>query len=347
MMSMTTAPRPVLLATALATALTLAACGGEAADDGASTDAAAPAAGSSTAATEATQSAPAVADVPAASLSIVAAFYPLQFLAEQVGGDRAEVTGLTPPGAEAHDLELSPQSLAGLTESDLVVALGGFQPAVDEALVGIEVPVVDLADIADREIGEEAEPHDDSDDDHSEDEDDHGDTDPHFWTDPTHMAEAAEMVAGAMAEADPDGADTYTANSEALVAELTALDEAALAAFTSCEVDTLVTAHDAFGYFGDRYGFEIRSINGISPDQEPDARALAEISDFVADSDIRTVYTETLVSAAIAETVAAEAGVETMVLDPIEGLTDESAGQDYLEVMRANIDAVRAGQVCT
>ncbi len=361
MIGMTTGPRTALLGTSLAAALVLAACGGGAADDRASAAAVPPAAARSTAPAESAASAesePAEAETAAPALSVVAAFYPLQFLAEKVGGDRAEVTGLTPPGAEAHDLELSPQQLAGLTESDLVVALGDFQPSVDEALTGLEAPVLDLAVIADRQIGEDAEPHDDhageggTENEHSEDEgaqseDEHGDSDPHFWTDPTHMAEAAELIADAMTEADPDGADTYAANTETLVAELTALDEEAQSAFTSCQVDTLVTAHDAFGYFGDRYGFEIRSINGITPDQEPDARALAEISDFVADNDIRTVYTETLVSAAIAETVAAEAGVDTLVLDPVEGLTDDSAGADYLEVMRANIDAVRAGQVCT
>lgn len=332
----------------------LAACGGGASDDGTST-AAAPAAPAPAGATDEPTGAAAAETAEAPSLAVVAAFYPLEFLAQRVGGDRADVTGLTPPGAEAHDLELSPQSLVGLTESDLVVALSGFQPAVDEALAGSQVPVVDLAGVADREVGEDAEPHDHSHDDEdehahedaAEEDHDHGDTDPHFWTDPTHMAEAAQQVAAAMAEADPEGSDTYTANAESLVAELTALDEEARSAFSSCDVDTLVTAHDAFGYFGDRYGFEIRSINGITPDQEPDARTQAEISDFVADNGIRTVYTETLVSAAIAETVAAEAGVDVMVLDPVEGLTDDSAGQDYLEVMRANIDAVRTGQACT
>ena len=160
------------------------------------------------------------------------------------------------------------------------------------------------------------------------------------------MAEAAGLVAAALAEADPDGADVYAANADDLVAELTALDEEAQEALGACEVDTLVTAHDAFGYFGDRYGFDVRPINGLTPEQEPDARTLAEISDFVVDTGITTVYTETLVPTAIADTVAAEAGVETAVLDPVEGLTDSSAGADYLEIMRANIETVRDGQSC-
>jgi len=343
--------RPFLLGTALTAALVLAACGGSgdgATGDGATGDAMTGDATTGDAttgdATGAAADVGAVATSDAASdgatLEVVAAFYPLEFLTSRVGGDRVALTALTPPGAEAHDLELSPQALAGLTEADLVVALGGFQPAVDDALTDLDVPVLDLAQLADRPyVEEEGE--------HSEEEgEEHSDTDPHFWLDPTYMGEAAAMIADALTEADPDGADTYAANAEALTTELDELDAQAQEAFGSCAVDTLVTAHDAFGYFGDRYGFEIRSINGLSPDQEPDAGTLAQISDFVADSDVRTVYTETLVSSAVADTVAAEAGVETAVLDPVEGLTDSSAGEDYLEVMRANIDVVRAGQAC-
>ena len=123
------------------------------------------------------------------------------------------------------------------------------------------------------------------------------------------MAEAARLVADALAEADPDGAEAYAANADALVAELDELDAEAEEALASCEVTTLVTAHDAFGYFADRYGFEVRPINGLTPDQEPDAGTLAELSDFVAENGVTTVYTETLVSTAVADTVAAEAGV--------------------------------------
>lgn len=374
MSCMTWTLRPVLLGAALASVLMTTACGG-----GASTDGATVGAGGGqgelgtsdpTPAETAGPDAAVAADV-SESVGVVAAFYPLEFLATKVGGDRVEVTGLTPPGVEAHDLEITPRALIGLTDTDLVIALAGFQPAVDEALAGVEVPVVDLAPVADRPYGETEDAHSDEEthsdeevhaeggEQHSDEEapgDEHsegaghgeqGDTDPHFWLDPTHMVEAAQVIATALAEVDPDGADVYAANAEALSAELTEVDEEARTAFASCDIDTLVTAHDAFRYFGDRYGFEIQSINGLSPDQEPDARTLAELSDFVAQNNIQTVYTETLVASDIADTVAAEAGVQTAVLDPIEGLTDASAGSDYLEVMRTNIDTVLTGQACT
>jgi len=111
-------------------------------------------------------------------------------------------------------------------------------------------------------------------------------------------------------------------------------------------VTTMVTAHDAFGYLGERYGLEVVGITGLSPSAEPGAAQLAEISTLVREQGVTTVYTETLVDPAVAETVAREAGVQTAVLDPIEGLTDGSAGSDYLEVMRADLATLRAGQSC-
>jgi zinc transport system substrate-binding protein len=229
------------------------------------------------------------------------------------------------------------------------VYLAGFQPAVDDALAGIDAPTIDLSPVADRELGEtddhghegEGEDGETHEDDHG-----HGSTDPHFWTDPTKMAEAATVLADELSGLDPDGAEAYTANLEAFRADMSDLDAQAQEALADCQVDVLVTAHDAFGYFADRYGFATRSINGLTPDQEPDARSLGEIADFVAEEHVTTVYTETLVSSAFADTVAAEAGVETAVLDPVEGITDASAAQDYRGVMEANIEAVRAGQAC-
>ncbi len=108
-----------------------------------------------------------------------------------------------------------------------------------------------------------------------------------------------------------------------------------------------MTSHEAFGYLGDRYGLEVVGISGISPSQEPDPAALAEIADLVEQRGVTTVYTETLVDPAVAETVADEAGVDTAVLDPLEGLSDASAGDDYLDVMRANAEVLREGQSCS
>lgn len=284
-------------------------------------------------------------------LTVLAGFYPLQWAAEQVGGDRISVSALTPPGAEPHDLELTPRDVGAVSEADLLVYLDGFQPALDEAAEQEAGDAAwDVGDAADLVAGEDEHADEDghAEDEHAaEDGHDHGATDPHFWLDPTRLASVADALAERLAELDPDGASTYEENAAALRADLEALDEEMRAGLANCAVDTLVTSHDAFGYLADRYGLDVVGISGLSPSQEPDPAQLGTIAALVGERGITTVYTETLVDPAVAETVAEEAGVRTAVLDPIEGLTDESAGEDYLQVMRANLATLQEGQSCS
>jgi zinc transport system substrate-binding protein len=282
-------------------------------------------------------------------LTVVAGFYPLEWAAQRVGGDRVDVSSLTPPGAEAHDLELAPQDVAAVADADLLVYLDGFQPALDEAArneaadtawdAGQAADLVPIAREATQEGGTAAEPEA-----HASEE---GAVDPHFWLDPVRLASVGDALADRLTEADPDGAATYEQNAAALRADLEALDTEMRAGLAGCAVDTLVTGHDAFGYLGDRYGLQVVGISGLSPSAEPSPAAQARIAELVRERGVTTVYTETLVDPAVAETVASEAGARTAVLDPIEGLTDESAGRDYLEIMRADLATLQQGQSCS
>jgi zinc transport system substrate-binding protein len=266
-------------------------------------------------------------------LQVVAGFYPLEWTAQRVGGDLVDVTSLTPPGAEAHDLELAPQDVGAIADADVLVHLQGFQPAVDDAAATEASDSAwdagTAADLLPAEGGS------------------NGSTDPHFWLDPVRLAAVGDGLAERLAEIDPDNAATYEQNAADLRSDLEALDGEIGDSLRDCSVGTLVTSHEAFGYVGARYGFEVVGISGISPSEEPDPAALARIADLVREQGITTVYTETLVDPAVAETVADEAGVATAVLDPVEGLSDESPGEDYLEVMRANADTLREGQSCS
>ena len=267
-------------------------------------------------------------------IEVVAGFYPLEWAAARVGGDRLSVRSLTPPGAEPHDLELTPQDVGSVAEADLVVYLAGFQPALDES---VESEAGDrgwdAGEAADLSLTAEGEDAD-------------GAVDPHFWLDPVRLAAVGDALAARLGEIDPDGASTYEENAAALRGDLEDLDSEMQAELDDCQVPTLVTSHDAFGYLGERYGLEVVGISGLSPSEEPSPGQLAEIATLVRDRGITTIYTETLVDPSVAETVAAEAGAKTAVLDPLEGLTDESAGSDYLEVMRANLDVLAGGQSC-
>ncbi len=267
-------------------------------------------------------------------LAVVASFYPLQYAAERVGGDAVSVTNLTKPGAEPHELELSPQDVATISDASLVVYLSGFQPAVDDAVdAQAGDRSFDVASAARLDLTVD---------------DEHGQaTDPHFWLDPTRLADVGDAMAEQMGRADPSTAETFTANAAALRTDLEAVDGEFRSGLSSCTDKNLVTSHEAFGYLAQRYGFTQVPITGLTPESEPDAATLARVSDFVRDNDVSTIYYETLVSPAIARTVAAETGARTAVLDPIEGITDDSAAADYLGVMRANLTALQTGQSCS
>src|SRR6478672_8743309 len=170
--------------------------------------------------------------------------------------------------------------------------------------------------------------------------------DPHFWLDPTRLADVATALGDDFARRDPANAAVYRANAAALVTDLEGLDAEFRSGLAQCRTRELVTGHAAFGYLAERYDLHQEGVAGVSPDVEPDAATLRDLSAHVRDAGVTTVYSESLVSPALAETVAREAGARVAVLDPLEGITDVSPGHDYLEVMRANLATLRAGQEC-
>ncbi|SOC54963.1 metal ABC transporter substrate-binding protein [Ornithinimicrobium cerasi] len=282
-----------------------------------------------------------------ARLQLVASFYPLEYVLGRVAGDRAEVTTLTAAGVDPHDVELTPRTVGTLAGADLVVHAAGLQPAVDDA-VAAQAPdtsfdVLPAADLL--VLGESEEEHGAHADEH-EDEHGHGAEDPHFWLDPQRYADVADAVADRLAEVDPDGAATYRENAADLRADLEALDTELAEGLAGCRTRDVVTTHEAFGYLGARYDLDVVGITGISPESEPSPARLAEVADLVADLGIGTLYAEPLLPGGIAETVARETGATVLELDPVEGITEASAGADYLEVMRANLAALRTGQGC-
>lgn len=275
-------------------------------------------------------------------IQVVAAFYPLQYVTSQVGGERVSVTGLTKPGAEPHDLELTPRQVGRVALADLVVYQSGFQPAVDDAV---------RREAADHALDVAAsarldEPATDGHEGHDHEAAEHAGVDPHFWLDPLRFAEVADAVAAALTRADPAGAAAYTQGAQAFRGQMEDLDREFRAGLARCATTELVTSHAAFGYLAARYGLHQEGITGLDPEAEPDPATLARIVDHVRESGATTVFAEVLVSRDVARTIARETGAEVAVLDPVEGISDESAGSDYPTVMRANLEALRKGLRC-
>jgi zinc transport system substrate-binding protein len=280
-------------------------------------------------------------------VNVVAAFYPLQFVAEKVGGDAVTVTNLAKPGAEPHDLELNPEQVAQITDAKLVVYLKGFQPAVDEAIaqqggdrsidVSTAVPLLDAA--AGHEHEGEAEAS-------KEPEEEGTGKDPHVWLDPTRLATIGDKLAERLGQADPDRAADYTARAATLRSDLQTLDSEYTKGLQTCQRREIVTSHSAFGYLADRYKLEQIGISGLTPEDEPSPQHLAEVAEEAKEHKATTIFFETLVSPKVAETIAQEVGAKTAVLDPIEGLQPGST-DDYFSVMRKNLDTLKSALGCS
>ena len=287
-------------------------------------------------------SGPNPADRPG-QLDVVVAAYPFQFVVERVAGSNASVQNLTQPGGEPHDVELTPRQVADVAGADLVVYEQSFQPAVDAAVkqAGADhvldtTTVVPLQPLADgdghADAGEEAH--------------DHEGLDPHVWLDPGNVVSIAAAVTARLADADPGRRADFEANLARLTTDLTDLDRDFALGLQTCARREFITSHAAFGYLARQYRLEQIAISGLSPEAEPSPARMAEVQNEAREHQITTIFYETLVSPAVAESIADDLGLRTDVLDPIEGITNQSRGSDYVAVMRSNLAALRTANGC-
>lgn len=259
---------------------------------------------------------------PDSQRTVVASFYPLAWAAEQVASQYSieEVVNLTPPGAEPHDVELTPSDVETVRDAALVVYIGGgFQPALEEVIAKRDGTSVDVL---------------------------HGDSDPHIWLDPARFARSVAEIARAVGLIEAAGGVQAAGGA---LRRLRLLHGAYRRGLADCERKVIVTTHAAFGQLAGRYGLTELSLAGRSPEAEPGPRELEELIEKVRASGATTVFSEPLVSDRLAETVAREAGVDVAILDPLEGLSTErlDAGEDYLSVMRSNLAVLREALGCS
>ena len=314
---------------------------------------------------------------PGKTLTVSTSFYPIQYLAEAIGGKLVKVSTVTPANVEPHDFELSGKATAELGKADLIAYVPGFQPSLDKAVkeVGSGPTVVDLSKPAnlvhhegveeEHEHSEEASAgatdtasavataqsseagHDDhghAEHSHAEGGEDHdGDLDPHFWLDPQRMIKVAETLESSFAQVDPANANDYKAGLDKLKTALTNLDTQYTKGLSSCQHKTFITSHAAFGYLADRYKLTQASISGIDPETEPSPAEMANIKSVVQSTGVKTIFTEELVSDAPAKAIAAETGAETSVLSPLESKPERG---DYTDAMTSNLERLKGALVC-
>jgi zinc transport system substrate-binding protein len=241
---------------------------------------------------------------------VVAAFYPVAFAAEQIGGPGVQVTDLVPAGVEPHDYELTPNDVKAIQDADVILYLGGgFQPALESALRSAPGRKIDLLD------GLPVVKYD-----------------PHAWLDPELYADMATEIGDALGE--PETATLFAERLDELNAEYAA-------GLQHCERRNLVTSHAAFGYLARAYKLRQSPLPGGSA--EALAKSLGTFALTHASMGDTTVFTEPLLPRDVAEVVARTGGFQLATLDPIESAEE---GQDYFSLMRANLVALRKGLGC-
>ncbi|OGG11563.1 hypothetical protein A2Z00_05000 [Candidatus Gottesmanbacteria bacterium RBG_13_45_10] len=270
-------------------------------------------------------------------IQIAASFYPLYFFASQIAGDKANVINITPAGTEPHDYEPTPLDMARIEHSSLLILNGGKLEAwgdkVKDALKDKNIMIMTIAEdgitgsLSDQ--GEAAK-------------------DPHFWLSPPLAKKLVEVILSGLIKIDPMNQAVYIANAKTLHNTLDALDARYQQGLRNCRKKNIITSHAAFGYVAQTYGFTQIAISGLSPDEEPSSKTLVDIAKFARENSIRYIFFEKLISPKISETIAHEIGAQTLVLDPIEGMSeyDVKQGKNYVTAMDDNLVNLRKALEC-
>ncbi len=267
-------------------------------------------------------------------LNITASFYPLAYIAQNIGGNLINVTNITPPGMEPHDFEPSPTTIAKIYNSKLFIFNGGSIDAWAEK-IKLDLETQGTATIEMAFETRDVLP-------------DPKKIDPHLWLDPTIMSREADIIADALIKIDSKHAEEYNRNRDVLKRKLAELDNEYKSGLTNCQVREIVTSHDAFGYLANRYNFTTFHILGLSPEEDPSPKKIAEISKLAKSKNIQYIFFETMASPKLSQTIANEIGAHTLVLNPIEGLLpqDTKTNEDYISIMRKNLTNLKTAMVC-
>ncbi len=278
-------------------------------------------------------------------MAVSASFYPVAFLAEQIGGDLVSVKTIVPPGVEPHDFDPSLRDIADMYGSKLVLVNGAGVDRWAEKLEGdftgrgarviVLSRSVDLVNVAENEGG-----HTDT----------LGTADPHFWLDPVAYRKSAEAVLQGLIDVDPSHASIYRANFGRFEREIVTLDmHFRELSSDQCRLHTVIVSHNAFSYLAKRYGLEVRSIAGIDPEQEVSVGELANIIRLMKEKQIRYILNEPLGNMDVADMIGREVSAEVLTLNPIEGLfpNDLALGKNYFTVMNDNWITLRKALECT
>ncbi len=278
-------------------------------------------------------------------VSVVASFYPLGYLVEEIGGEHVTVRTLVPENSELHAWQPSPSDIVAADDAEVLVYNGaGLDPWFEDDILGS----IDVGDAVVVETTRDVDllEADGTAHDHGEDDHDHEAMDPHTWIEPYVAMQQAEAIYDALVEADPDNAGAYSANWDVLRQRLLLLHTDYLEGLNDTEHDVIIVTHSAFGYLAHRYGFEQHGVIGLSADEQPSAAAIADLADEMVELGIFTVFVDPVYSDDYARTLRTEVERETgetVAIVELYFMVGEMDGLDYMDQMERNLENLKAG----
>lgn len=275
---------------------------------------------------------------------IITSFYPLYEIADKVGGNHVDVHNMVPAGSEPHDYEPTPSDIINLNQARLVIYNGaGMEPWADRIIPDLQkngIPTLNISELFQNEMIKNNPL--------AEDEEKNSPYNAHFWLDPVHYENEVKAIAEKLSQLNPEYRMDYQKNAQGFIEQIQELNRAYQNGLQNCKLKNFVTNHAAFAYLAQRYDLEMIPISGVSPDSEPSPQTMARIAQIMKAKNIHTILTESLVSPKIADTLAQETGAKTLILNPLEGLTDKeiNEGKSYIQVMKDNLQNLRSALEC-
>ena len=285
-------------------------------------------------------------------LQVVTTLFPLYDFAKRIGGDKAQVTLLLPPGVEPHSFEPRPEDIVRVNHADLFIYTNRYmEPWAASIIAGIDrgraqiveggkgIPLMPAPEVDDE--GHAHGPGDAHGDEHG-----HGGMDPHIWLDFDNARHIAENILAAFVARDPSNKAYYEQNAAGLTKDLAALDERYRKTLAGCPKKVFLHGgHYAFGYLAKRYGLRYISASAVNADAEPTPAKLAQLVNTMRRERLNYVFTEELLSRRVAETIARETGAKVLTLRAAHNLTREEfdKGVTFISLMEQNLQNLKTG----
>lgn len=270
-------------------------------------------------------------------MKIYTSIYPIQYLAEHIGGDTVNVESVYPPGVDAHTYEPTSKEMTSIASGDAFIYLGagmeGFAESAADALESQDVALFELGTHEELFQTEHA---------HAEDGHNHGDYNPHIWLDPIRMIDMAGIIKGKLIELNPDEKQIYVENFKALKKELLALDKKYRETLETKEHKEILVSHAAYGYWEERYGIKQIAISGLTSSAEPSQKELTKIIDKAKTDQLEYVIFEQNGSDRVSSIIQEQIGAKALHIHNLSVLTEEDIKQneDYFSLMNHNLEVL-------